>query len=76
MSKAAPRYLGYKLRLLRRKRGLTMQELADELGTSSAYISMVENGQREPRATFVFAAARFFQVTMEQLMDDERELEP
>lgn len=51
-----------------------MQDLADQLGTGSGYISMVENSQREPRATFVFELARFFNVSTDVLLNDELEL--
>lgn len=71
---ATSRLLGYKLRTLRRRHGMTTQELAQQLGTSSGYISMVENEQREPRTTFVFKAAQFFNVSTDVLLNDDLDL--
>lgn len=68
------RRFGEKLRTLRLRHGMTMQVLAEYLGTGSGYISQVENRQREPRAAFVFKVARLFGVTTDQLLDDEQEV--
>lgn len=39
--------LGAKIRMLRRERGLTLQEVADQVGLSAGYLSQVENGRYE-----------------------------
>jgi len=45
---------GLKLRQLRRKKGVTLQEQADVLGVSAAYISALEHGKRgKPSPAFV-----------------------
>ena len=45
---------GLKLRQLRRQKGVTLQEQADVLGVSAAYISALEHGQRgKPSPAFV-----------------------
>ncbi len=65
---------GEKLRFLRTARGLTMQELAPRLGYSNrsdGYISELESGKKKPTAEFVLKAARFFNVTTDQLLKDE-----
>jgi transcriptional regulator with XRE-family HTH domain len=75
MTKTPPlQRFGEKLRTLRQRHGMTMQGLAAQLSTSSGYISMLENGQREPRAAFVFKVARLFQVSADALLDDELEV--
>jgi transcriptional regulator with XRE-family HTH domain len=75
MTKSPPsRRFGEKLRALRQQHGLTMQALAERLGTGSGYISQVENNQREPRAAFVFKVAQFFGVSSDVLLDDAREV--
>jgi transcriptional regulator with XRE-family HTH domain len=51
-----------------------MQALAEKLDTGSGYISMLENGQREPKAAFVFKVAQFFGVSSDVLLDDAREV--
>jgi transcriptional regulator with XRE-family HTH domain len=65
---------GEKLRYLRKERNLTMQALSYELGTSSSYISQVENGQIETRIGFALRVARFFGVSVDDLVDDAREV--
>ena len=45
---------GLKLRQLRRQKGVTLQEQANMLGVSAAYISALEHGQRgKPSPAFV-----------------------
>ena len=39
---------GEKLRVLRKKRKVTMKKLADQLGVSESYISRLESGERHP----------------------------
>jgi ribosome-binding protein aMBF1 (putative translation factor) len=65
---------GEKLRTLRLQRGMTTRKLADQLQTSSGYISNVENGKREPGAKFILKVAQFFNVSADVLLDDTREL--
>ena len=67
--------LGEKLRTLRIRHGLTMKQLAEELQTSDAQISRVENSQRKPSAELVFKISQFFDVSVERLMMDELELD-
>ena len=67
---------GEKLRKLRRRRGLTVRELAEALGYSAhSHISEVETGKREPKVAFILKIADFFQVTTDQLLRDEVELD-
>lgn len=66
---------GEKLRLLRIKHGLSMQAVADALGTSSGYISNVEHGKKKPGIDFAMQVARFFNVSTDQLMRDELEVQ-
>jgi len=67
--------LGEKLHLLRQRSGLTTKRLADQLQTSDAQISRVENGQRKPSADLVFKISIFFEVSMERLMRDDLEVD-
>jgi transcriptional regulator with XRE-family HTH domain len=67
---------GEKLRTLRKRQGLTVRELAEALGYSGhSHISEVETGKREPKVGFVLKIADFFQVTTDQLLRDDIELE-
>ena len=67
---------GEKLRALRKSRGYTMHALIAELGYSShGWISEMENGKRQPSIDFVVRVARFFDVTTDQLLLDELEVD-
>jgi transcriptional regulator with XRE-family HTH domain len=67
---------GEKLRTLRKQQGMTVRELAEALGYSGhSHISEVETGKREPKVGFVLKIADFFQVTTDQLLRDDVELE-
>lgn len=66
---------GEKLRTLRARRGMTLKELAGELGlTAHGYISELEAGKKLPTAEFVLNVARLFEVTTDELLKDELEM--
>jgi transcriptional regulator with XRE-family HTH domain len=52
-----------------------MKQLADQLQTSDAQISRVENGQRKPSADLVFKISLFFGIPVERLMRDDLEVD-
>lgn len=63
------------MRALRAQRGMTLKELASELGlTAHGYISELEGGKKMPTAEFVLNVARLFEVTTDELLKDELEL--
>lgn len=67
---------GSKLRFLRTREGLTLQQLAIKLGLSAhGYISELENGKKIPTVEFTLKVARLFSVTTDELLKDEIELE-
>ena len=78
MSSASPTQIkkfGQKLKRLRCQHHLTLQELATALGyTSHGYISEIEAGKKIPTVEFTVNAARFFNVTTDQLLKDEMDL--
>jgi transcriptional regulator with XRE-family HTH domain len=49
--------VGKALKLLRTAKGMKQLELAKKIGVQKNYVSMVENGHREPSLTFLQAAA-------------------
>lgn len=55
------------IRELREERGLSLRELADELGVSFMAIQHWETNQRMPRADQLRALARFFDVSMDDI---------
>ncbi len=67
---------GGKLHLLRIQHHLTLKELAVALGyTTHGYISELESGKKKPTAEFVLNVARLFNVTTDQLLKDELDLD-
>ena len=66
---------GQKLYSLRVSRGFTLKELAQALGyTAHGHISELEAGKKQPSLEFVLKTARFFEVTTDQLLKDELDL--
>lgn len=67
--------LGEKLRMLRTQRRLSQTRLGQALGyADGSYISDVEVGKTKPTAEFVFKVAQFFDVSADDLLNDEREV--
>jgi transcriptional regulator with XRE-family HTH domain len=67
---------GEKLRILRTRQGMTLKELALALGhTAHGHISEIESGKKKPTAEFVLSVARLFNVSTDQLLRDELELD-
>lgn len=69
--------LGARLRRLREAKKLTLQQVADEVGCTKAYIWELEmkEGQR-PSAERVHALAKVLGVTMEDLMGEKVDMAP
>ncbi len=56
------------VRRIRKKEGLSQQELAKSVGISVSYVSMLERAQRSPPLDTVEKAARALKVTPVQLL--------
>lgn len=68
--------LGEKVRLLRRRRGMTIKQLALALGfPSHSYISEIENGKKRPTTEMIIKIADLFGVTVDQLVRDDLSVE-
>jgi transcriptional regulator with XRE-family HTH domain len=66
---------GEKLRVLRTRRGMSLSNLAQALGlTSRSYISELESGKKKPTTEFVLGVAYLFNVTTDELLKDELDL--
>jgi transcriptional regulator with XRE-family HTH domain len=68
---------GEKLRTLRLQRGMSVRELTSALGyTGHGYVYNVETGKKKPNVEFVLKVAQLFNVTTDQLLWDDLEIEP
>lgn len=66
---------GEKLRRLRTRQGMTLQQLARALGlTAHGYISELESGKKIPTAEIVLRVAYLFDITTDQLLKDELDI--
>jgi|JFJP01.1.fsa_nt_gi transcriptional regulator with XRE-family HTH domain len=66
---------GEKLRFLRKQHQMTLQEVATALNiTSDGFISNLEAGRKKPSLEVVIKLARLFQVSLDNLLLDELEL--
>lgn len=64
-----PLVLGRRLRHFRRERGLTLDQLGDEVGKPAPYLSLLENGKKEPRISLVADLAAALGVDIVELLD-------
>lgn len=67
--------IGEKLHNLRQGKGLTTRQLGNILGVSNVHIVRIENGQRKPSVDLVDRMSRFFEVTTDQLIKDELDID-
>ena len=66
-----PLVFGQRLRHLRRARGLTLEALGELVGKPAPYLSLIENGRREPRLSLVDTLAGALGVPMTELLTGE-----
>ncbi len=66
-----PLVLGHRIRHYRRQRRLTLDELGDRVGKAAPYLSMLENGKREPRIGLINAIAEALDVAVTDLLAAE-----
>lgn len=61
------------LKRLREEQGLTMQEVADRLGISKQYYSLIEGGERQRRMdiTLIKGISDVLGVPLEQIVSEE-----
>ena len=62
-----------KITLYRKKNGLSQEELAEKIGVSRQAVSKRETGDALPEITKLKALAETFNVTVDFLLDDEKE---
>ena len=66
---------GEKLHMLRQSQGLTLRVLGEMLDVHHTYVSQLEKGKSIPNANMILKIAHYFDVSTDQLMKDEIELE-
>jgi len=64
-----PLVLGRRLRHQRRERGLTLDELGSLVGRPAPYLSLLENGKKEPKLNLVLELAKALEVDISELID-------
>ena len=66
----------YRLKLLRSEKNISLEHLANKVGTSKAALSRYEKGERSPKIPIVGSLADFFGVNVAWLagLSDEREI--
>lgn len=62
---------GHRLRHYRRQRGLTLDEFGALVGRPGPYLSLVENGKKEPRISQIAAFAKALEISIEDLLAPE-----
>ncbi len=68
--------LGEKIRTLRRKRNLTLMQMASRLDIKSySHLAAIENDRRKPSLELLLKITDLFNVTTDQLMRDELEID-
>ena len=66
---------GEKLRALREYYGLSYRQLGAELGYDNSHFVKIESGRGMPSAELIVKIAKYFEVSFDELMDDEVELD-
>jgi transcriptional regulator with XRE-family HTH domain len=66
---------GEKLRTLRQRRGLSYRQLAALLETSHSHILNIETGKHKPSVDLIVRIVRFFDLSYDQLMNDDVQVE-
>jgi transcriptional regulator with XRE-family HTH domain len=67
---------GVRLKELRRQRGWTLQELADQSGLSKTFVSRLETGNRQASIAAVLTLARIFGVSLASMFESQLATEP
>lgn len=66
-----PIVFGQRLRHFRKRRGYTLEQLGNLIGRPAPYLSLVENGKREPKLSQINGIAEALNVTVSELLEPE-----
>lgn len=65
--------LGQRLRMLRKQKALTSQEVADAVGITQSHLCAIERGRTtSPRFKLLRALAEFYDLSISELVGDDR----
>lgn len=62
--------LGETIKALRIEKGLTQPQLAKLVGVSKGMISIWENNINEPKASYIIALVKAFEITFDEFFSD------
>lgn len=68
---AKQRYLGPKVRRLRRERGLTQARMAERLAISASYLALIETNQRPVTVDLLLKVVEAFDVDLKSFAEDD-----
>ena len=60
------------LKMLRKSQKLSQQQIAEKTGIARSMISDYENGKKEPTLSVLDKLAKYFNLTLEELVYDKR----
>jgi transcriptional regulator with XRE-family HTH domain len=69
------RWVAIRLRALREQRGLTLTALAKLTGYSTAHLSRLEQGERQPSIGILLELARTYELSLSQLLEERPDQE-
>jgi len=69
--KASGPKIGAKIRRIRREKGLTQAQLADQLGVSASYLNLIEHNRRKLTTDMLLAIAGQFDLDFANLAEDD-----
>lgn len=59
---------GSRIRILRKRRGLTQEQLAEKMNVSTPYIAKIENGKQTGPVELAVEFSEFFDVSLDYLL--------
>lgn len=62
--------LGKRIKELRIEKGLSQSQLAKVLYVSQSTVAYLECGKREPKASYIIALVKFFEITYDEFFAD------
>ena len=68
--KLCGKYLGVRMRKLRKAKNISIQKLADEIGVTRNYISQLEHGEKFPSLDTLIGIANVLRVSADELLCD------